>query len=231
MMTAHIIPAASNALMIKYLESEGFEKVYLDSQLISTQLLGTYDTDLLGTAEYLSYVQRLANVTNMAIMADAHVNTDEAPSWTLPNIIEQLEKIGCRQITVSDINQTDLEAFQGQLQFAQQAITNEDTEIIVKLNGFIDYGLNGLQERIDIAQENGFSHILLSNITNEDIAIIKAVATTASICVMIDNPNINYCTAEQLNPNFILDTYHVYEGLTKAAKSVSQNMVLKMFMG
>lgn len=33
---SHIIPAASNALMIKYLESQGFTEVYLDSVLVST---------------------------------------------------------------------------------------------------------------------------------------------------------------------------------------------------
>ncbi|WP_164507058.1 isocitrate lyase/phosphoenolpyruvate mutase family protein [Agrilactobacillus yilanensis] len=227
-MSAHIIPAASNALMLKHFESQGFDRVYLDSRLVSTQLLGTYDTDLLSTTAYLNYVQRLAAVTKMAVIADI---PDNVELWTLPTTIQALQKIGCRQVILSDANLENAEALDQILTSAQQATTDENFEIIVKLDGFINYGLDELQTRIDIAQANGVNHILISNITNGDIAIIKAVATTALISLIIDNANINYCGAEQLNPEFILDTYHVYAGLTRAARTISQDMVLKIFMG
>lgn len=227
-MSANVIPAASNALMIKHLEAQGFDRVYLDSRLISTQLLGTYDTDLLSTTAYLNYVQRLAATTNMAVMADVPANTQ---TRAMTNAVKALQQIGCTQIILSDQNLATEDALDAALNTAQKAITDEATELVVKLDGFINYGLAGLQARIDIAQANGIAHILISNITNTDIAIIKAVATTAEISLIIDNAQINYCGAEQLNPKFILDTYHVYLGLTRAAKTISQNMVLKIFMG
>ncbi|MCH4171671.1 MAG: isocitrate lyase/phosphoenolpyruvate mutase family protein [Lactobacillus sp.] len=231
-MMSHIIPAASNALMIKYLESQGFTEVYLDSALVSTQLLGTADTTLLDTTEYLNYVQRLANATTMNIIADAPIDCAPSTSWTLPQTIAKLEAIGTRRIIIDDQRSlNDVHEFQKQLQTAQAVITNDDTQIIAELDGFIDYGIIGLQERISIAEAAGVVDIIIGQISNLDISAIQNLSVDHNINLVIDNPEINYSAAGQLEPEFILDTYHVSEALTRSAKTISQNMIIKMFMG
>lgn len=225
---SQLIPAASNALMIKHLEAQGFDKVYLDQHLVSTQLLGTSDVNLLSADAYVTYVSRLAAATDLAIVADVPEVTDTA---TFTDALLHLQAVGCTQLIISDANLVDADAFNQALHIAQQAITDDNTELIVKLDGLVQYGLAELQARVAVAEANGVAHILISNITDGEIAIIKAVATTAAISLILDNANIHYCNAEQLTPKFIFDTYHVYLGLTRAAKTISQDMVLKIFMG
>ncbi|MFD1472358.1 isocitrate lyase/phosphoenolpyruvate mutase family protein [Companilactobacillus mishanensis] len=227
-MPAHIIPAASNALMLKHLESEGFDKVYLDSRLATAQLLGSYNTDLLSMSAYLDYVSRLAAVTDMQVLADASVSDN---AWTLSNSVYALQEAGCHAVVVTDAGFDTAEQLGHALNTLNKAISDETFEVIVKLDGFVKYGLDELQARIDIAQISGIDQIIISNISNADVVIIKAVATTVLISLIIDNENITYYGAQQLNPKFILDTYHVYTGLIQSARTISQNMILKLFMG
>ena len=227
-MSASIIPAASNALMLNHLETAGFDKVYLDSRLINTQLMGDLDLDYLSMSEYLNYVQHMAAVTSMDVIADASVADS---SWTLPAKISALQEVGCKAVIVDDVDLATPSELGHALNSIEAAINSDDLDVIVKLDGFVKYGLDELQARIDIAQLSGIDQIIISSISNRDLVIIKAVATTVLLSLIIDNANISNSGAQQLNPEYIFDTYHVYTGLVHAAKTVSQNMIIKLFMG
>ncbi|WP_300559783.1 isocitrate lyase/phosphoenolpyruvate mutase family protein [Companilactobacillus sp.] len=227
-MSAHFIPAASNALMVKHLESAGFNSVYLDRCLLSTQLLGTLDAELLSNQAYLNYVQHLTTVSDMNVIADAYVSDG---SDSLRAQVTALQKAGCNAVVVNDADFADTKTFENALNTLNQATDDDDFTVIAKLDGFVKYGLNELQDRINIAKLNGIDQIIISSITNDDLVIIKAVINTAVISLIIDNAKITYFDAQQLDPEFILDTYHVYQGLNQAAKMISHNMIIKIFMG
>ncbi len=226
-MSARFVPAASNALMLKHLSTEGFDSVYLDSRLLSTQLLGTSDSDLLSTSAYLNYVQTLSASTKMNVLADLCLN---GQLQDLDQQVQVLQDSGCVAVVVSDADVANSALFDELLKNIKLA-ADSDLQIIVKLDGLVKYGFNELQTRIGIALDNGLDHIIISNITDDDLVIIKAVQDSALISLIIDNANISYYSALQFNPKFILDTFHVYQGLVHSASSISQNMILKIFMG
>ncbi|KRL67383.1 hypothetical protein [Companilactobacillus versmoldensis] len=226
-MSARLVPAASNALMLKHLASEGFDSVYLDNRLLSTQLLGTRDTALLSASLYLHYVQTLSASTSMNVIADLCL--DETADFSCQ--LTALKNSGCTAVVVSDAGITNTTLLNQVLLNISKAFPTDELELIVKLEGFVKYGLNELETRIGIAKDNGIDHIIISNITDDDLVIIKAVQNTAVISLIIDNAKISYYSARQFNPKFILDTYHVYQGLVQSAGSISRNMILKLFIG
>ncbi|WP_416353190.1 hypothetical protein ACNAN0_10115 [Agrilactobacillus fermenti] len=229
-MSAHIIPAASNALMINYLESQGFKDVYLDSSLVTAQLLGNCKTTTLEAAAYVSYVQYMARITDMAVISDGDFNI-QTPS-ELTHYVGELIASGCQSVIISDADcQDDIRIFEAKLIAALAGVSNSQSQIIVKLTGFAIYGLAGLEGRIRVIQNNNIAAILISNITNIDIPVIQSIQTSIAINLIIDNPNINYAGAEQLKPTAILDSYNVRRALTRSAETMSQNIIFKMFMG
>lgn len=225
-MTTSIIPAAANAPMLKYFESQGFNELYIDKDSVENQLMGGDTNRVLSLSDYAQYLRCMRNSTSAHLLADT---------------ADELVRCGANTILISDYqskttsHQPNLlsdEDFEAKIRTMKTELTDTNTNAIVNLGGFSVYGLEGLTTRIDIARSQNIAKISISNVTAKDLSIIGAIMEpNQEIGLAIDNPKMTFGSAQQINPAFVLDTYHPKKATQQWVQKAGPSVVLRLYMG
>ncbi len=238
-MTTSIIPAAANAPMLKYFESQGFNELYIDKDSVENQLMGGETNRVLSLSDYAHYLHCMRMTTSAHLLADTSFGGDDAINWA--ETADKLVRYGANTILISDYQSktatyqpnllTD-EDFEAKLQTMKAELTDTNTTAMANLGGFSTYGLDGLKSRIEIAHAQNISKISISNVTAQDLSIIGAIMTpNQEIGLAIDNPKMTFGSAQQVNPAFVLDTYHPKKATQQWVQKAGPSVVLRLYMG
>lgn len=238
-MTTSIIPAAANAPMLKYFESQGFNELYIDKDSVENQLLGGDTNRVLALSDYAHYLQCMRNATSAHLLADTSFGGDDAANWA--DTADQLVRCGANTILISDYqsktsnHQPNLlldEDFEAKIRTMKAELTDTNTDAMVNLGGFSTYGIDGLKKRNQIARSENIAKISISNVAAKDLSIIGAIMKpNQEIGLAIDNPKMTFGSAQQVNPAFVLDTYHPKKATQQWVQKAGPSVVLRLYMG
>lgn len=238
-MTTSIIPAAANAPMLKYFESQGFNELYIDKDSVANQLMGEEADRVLDLADYAQYLRCMRNATRARLLADTSFGGDNLTNWA--TTADELVRCGADTILISDYqsktanyqpNLLSDKDFKVKIQTMKAELADTHTNAIVNLGGFSAYGLAGLTDRIKIAHGQGIAKVSISNVTAKDLSIIGAIMTpNQEIGLAIDNPKMTFGSAQQVNPAFVLDTYHPKKATQQWVQKAGPSVVLRLYMG
>lgn len=111
-------------------------------------------------------------------------------------------------------------------------LTDTNTDAMVNLGGFSTYGIDGLKKRNQIARSENIAKISISNVAAKDLSIIGAIMKpNQEIGLAIDNPKMTFGSAQQVNPAFVLDTYHPKKATQQWVQKAGPSVVLRLYMG
>lgn len=235
-MTTHIIPAAANAPMLKYFESQVFNELYIDQESVANQLFGANSHQRLGLGIYADYLRCL----RMTTQADLFADTSFGQPDSIASTASRLAQAGANNLLISDSTNSSKQstpillsedAYTEKLAAAQTALAETNTTAIANLTGFSEYGLAGLQSRIEAAHSAGITKIVISNISSKDISIIGAIMVpNQEIGLALDNAKMTFGNTQRISPAFILDTYHPKQAAQKCTQATGSSYVLQLYM-
>lgn len=233
-MTSSIILATANAPMAKYFESQGFDSLYLDQNSVAAQLLGPNTDEALSLPEYAQYLKCMRTTTDVKLLAEAAPTFTDATS--IANTAATLADNGADTIIINDFDAeghpyTTLN-FNKLLKQVSKRLAGTDIELMINLSGFETYGLKGIQERIKIARTANIDAITLSQLNIKALtAVAPLLAKSTDIGLCIDNNQLNFGTAQSLEPAFILDTYHPMIASNQWIQKTGESVITRIYMG
>lgn len=233
-MTSSIILATANAPMAKYFESQGFDALYLDQNSVAAQLLGPNADEALSLPEYAQYLKCMRTTTDVKLLAEASPDF----TWTdsIADTAETLAENGADTIIINDFDAeghpyTTLN-FTKTLEQASKRLAGYDVELMINLSGITTYGLKGIQERIKIARTANVDGIILSQLNIKALtSIAPLIASSTDIGLCIDNNQLNFGTAQSMEPAFILDTYHPMIASNQWIQKTGESVITRIYMG
>lgn len=177
-MTKTIANVSNVPDLLRNTDADGF---YLAGSDLAWQLLGSHEEGLLSASEYAKYFSYLRSKTDKTLFADAQSGFGNPLNTYFTT--KEFEYYGADIILINDQKYPsktstprpdDLYSFAGRLKSALDAHHKTDSKIWAKLDGFSDYGTEGLKKRLALAKRLGADGALLNNVPAENANQLSA---------------------------------------------------------
>lgn len=152
--------------LLNHQEADGF---YLAGSDLAWQLLGSHEEGLLSASEYAKFFAYLRAKTKKPLFADGQSGFGNPLNTYFTT--KEFEYYGADIILINDQKYPsktaqprpdDFYSFAGRLKSALDAHHESDSQIWAKLDGFTEYGADGLKKRLALAEKLGAAGALLN---------------------------------------------------------------------
>ncbi|AQW20983.1 carboxyvinyl-carboxyphosphonate phosphorylmutase [Lentilactobacillus curieae] len=173
-----IIPAAGNGNTLQILNGYESATIYLDGTLAANNLLAENSQGLLTLSEYSKFLRDMRLKTDKMLIADLQAGFG-SPLNTY-YAAQELERSGATAMILNDQTYpahsnshpiiTSAEDLLGKTRAALDGISEESTELWVKLEGMKEFGLEEIRTRINYLAKAGAHAIVIDHFTDYELA-------------------------------------------------------------
>lgn len=205
-----VAPGAYDCITARLVATAGFQALYIIGSGISMSRLGAPDVGLMSFTEVLDQAQRIADVVDIPVIADA--DTGYGGPLNVIRAVRDLERAGVAAIQIEDQDWpkrcgheagrrlVDTAEMVGRLKAAVDARMDQDLVIIARTDARASEGMEAALERAEAYREAGADVIFFEAPENEDemARVPKALAGTPCLINLVEGGRTPILPADRL---------------------------------